>query len=120
MLPAESPLLLPTELHRVAVHWVRLAEQAYQCYAGGDVAECVSELDRGRRLFDQLRPGLEHAAAAGGSAADPARLDVLGRKLDQACQRIRALPSAGVQRPAFEVIINDAYVPGDQAAWRAG
>ncbi|HUU98295.1 MAG TPA: family 20 glycosylhydrolase [Phycisphaerae bacterium] len=119
-LPAGSPLLPPIELHGVAVQWVRLVERAYGHYADGDLAACASELEGGHALFDRLRPGLEQAARAGGSTADPVRLELLADKLKRVCRRIQALPTGTAHRPAFETLIHDAYVPGDQAAWRAG
>ncbi len=120
LLPAQSPLLFPIQLHRVAVQWVRLVERAHRRYADGDLAACASELEGGHALFDRLRPGLEQAARAGGSAADPARLDLLIEKLERICRRIRALPTGTAHRPAFQALIHDAYVPSDQAAWRPG
>jgi hypothetical protein len=107
-------------LHRVAVQWVRLVERAYGHYADGDLAACASVLEGGGALFEGLRAGLERVADMGGSAADPARLQLLIDKLKRVCRRIQALPTGTACRPAFGTLIHDAYVPGDQAAWRTG
>jgi hypothetical protein len=115
-LSPHDPLALPVELHRVAVAWVRLVERACRRYAEGDGAACLEELGRARDLFERLRAGLAAVALEGGSAADLARLDVLIEKLERTVRRIRGLP-AGAFRPAFETLVQDGYVPGDQAAW---
>jgi hypothetical protein len=116
-LPARDPLHFVIELHRVTVEWVRLVERACRAYASGDLTTCWAELERGDGLFERLRPGLQCAVAAGGSTADLARLDVLKEKLARVCTRVRRLGL--LHRPAFEILIRDAYVPGDQAAWVA-
>jgi len=117
-LPPDSPLRFAVELHRVGVEWVRLAEQAYQAYAAGHLGDCVNLLDRGAQALNRLRYGLERAAARGGSAADVRRLELLMGKIKGASQRVRALGEHGAYRPAFETLTHDAYVSGDQAAWR--
>jgi hypothetical protein len=59
---------------------------------------------------------LEQAAAAGGSSADLQRLDRLIDKVMRVCRRAEGLPASGYH-PAFETLLHDAYIPGDQAAW---
>ncbi len=117
---ADNSLRFDVELHRVAVEWVRLAELAHQAYAAGRLGDCVTRLEGGPALLDRLRPWLEQAAATGGSIADVHRLDGLIRRVERAGERIRRLPQGSPHRPAFETITHDAYVPGDQAAWRTG
>ncbi len=123
---AASELRLPIELHRVAVQWVRLAESAYGRYAQRDVAGCAAALGAGIALLDRLRPELARIAEAGGSRADPRRLDALQDHVRRVVGRLRQL-SAKVARPApvaylpaFETIIHDAWTAADQAAWRTG
>ena len=111
------PMRFAIELHRVAVEWVRLVERAYQQYADGRVSACAAELETGVELLTRLRPGLEQAAAAGGSRADPARLERLLRAVQRVCATLGALPADAAQRPAFEVLIENRFVPGDQACW---
>jgi hypothetical protein len=120
LLPASSALLAPIELHRVAVEWVRMVERAYQRYAERDIRGCALRLAAGHALLERLRPGLEQAVAAAGSLADLTRLDVLIEKLERVCRRVRALPGGAGYRPAFETLVRDDYVPGDQAAWHHG
>jgi hypothetical protein len=118
-LEPDAPLQFAVELHRVAVEWVRLVERAYRLYAAGQVAACATELDQGHALLERLRPGLQRAADAGGSAADLGRLDRLREKLGRAGQRLRGLGASSF-RPAFQTLVHDAYMPGDQAAWLTG
>ena len=83
-LPAEAPLQFAIELHRVAVDWVRLVQRAHRLYAEGNTAACRAVLEEGDGILERLRPGLVRAAAAGGSAADVARLDLLQHKAARA------------------------------------
>ncbi len=114
-LPAEDPLQAAIELHRVAVAWVRLVEKAYQRYAAGDVGGCRCLLADGPGVLERLRPGLEQAVQCGGSQADLARLDRLAECVGQVCRRLDSL--SGSWRPAFQTLVDDHYVCGDQAAW---
>ena len=115
-LPPDHALQFAVELHCVAVEWVRLVERAYERYAGGETAACITELEKGQAVLERLRPGIEHAVAKGGSATDLARLDLLKEKLARACRRLTELGPR--YRPAFQTLVHDAYVPGDQAAWQ--
>lgn len=116
----EAPLHFAIDLHRVAVEWVRAAELAHRAYAAGDLTGAVDALSAGSGHLRRLRPTLERVAGAGGSAADVARLERLVEKVELARERICALPLGAGQRPAFEVLIEEAYVAGDQAAWACG
>lgn len=116
-LDEESPLRFPLELHRAAVMWVRYAGQASGFYAGGHFKNCLGKLRAGREVLAELRPTLERIAGAGGSSADPVRLDKVLENIDRARARIEALPEDG-WRPSFETITQEGFVSGDQAAWR--
>jgi hypothetical protein len=118
LLSADAPLRCAVELHRVAVEWVRLVERTYQAYADGQLATAVDTLREGADLLHRLRPGLTQAADSGGSRPDVRRLEVLIDKVNRVAQRIGTLLPIGPYRPAFETLIHDAYVDGDQAAWR--
>ena len=115
-LPPEHALQFAVELHRVAVEWVRLVERAYRRYADNKMVACIAELEKGEALLERLRPGLEQAIAAGGSTIDLLRLDLLQEKLARVGRRIGELNQA--YRPAFQTLIHESYVAGDQAAWR--
>jgi hypothetical protein len=117
--PAD-PLGFAIELHRVAVEWVRGVEAAYRHYAAAQTQRCAAELERCAGVLERLRPGLLAAASAGGSLADPARLDRLVQHVQVVRERIERLDPACAMRPAFEVISHEAYIPGDQAAWSCG
>ena len=116
----DSELQFPIALHRLAVTWVRLVELAYRAYVRHDLAAAASQLDKASPLLLAIRPELERIAAAGGSQADVSRLDLLAEKARIVADRVRALPKGAAQLPAFETLIDDAYVPCDQMAWRTG
>ena len=118
LLPNDSPMRFPVELHRVAVEWVRLAEEAYGLYTAGDPEGCAQALESGPTLLHRLRPGLERIGGEGGSIADLGRLDHLIGTVDAVCARLRKLPAGASWRPAFETLTHEAFVPGDQGAWR--
>jgi hypothetical protein len=105
-------------LYRAAVAWCRVVERTRTAYVSGDVEAAVARLQMGVQILEQLRPGLQKAAVAGGSAADIERLDILLEKVARVSQRLLQTGS-GAFRPAFETLIHDGYVPGDQAAWRS-
>ena len=102
---AAGALPFPAELHRVAVEWVRLVQKAYSHYEKPTAS--ATALEGGEALLERLRPGLHDA--------DAARLDGLQRRVGQVRDRLRAL---GDYRPSFETLIDDAYIPGDQAGWK--
>jgi hypothetical protein len=120
LLATAPALRFPAELHQTAVEWVRAVEAGYQAYRSRRTAICVASLERGRGVLGRLRPGLENALASGGAVADVERLDLLLRKVDQVCERVKALRAASAYRPSFETLAHDAYVAGDQAGWRCG
>jgi hypothetical protein len=117
-LDAAEPLHFAIELHRVAIEWVRGVEAACRHYAAAELERCAAELARCESVLERLRTGLLAAAAAGGSSADPARLDRLVQHVRMVRERVMRLDSSSAMRPAFEVISHEAYLPGDQAAWR--
>jgi hypothetical protein len=115
-----SPLEFPLRLHVAAVSSVRLIEAARRRYATGELAPCADLLDTLPALFEPLRAGLLLAAEHGGSTVDLCRLDRIQSKVREVVERIRGVRIAHVYRPAFETLIHDAYIAGDQAAWRTG
>lgn len=118
VLPAGSPLHYPIELHRRAVGWVRDVQAAGGHYTRGESAACVAALERGAAQLERLRPFVEAAALGGGSRVDGARLDVLLRHVAEVVGRIQALDLAGGRwLPAFEWLVMDGYVPGEQSGW---
>lgn len=120
LLPKNSPLCFPIELHRVAVRWVRLVEEAYQVYSLGNLEACITLLRDGSLLLDRMRPGLEHIVSAGGSRADLKRLDRLVMYIADVISRLENLEKDSSWRPAFETLVDKTYLPGDQAAWKSG
>lgn len=113
-------LRMPVELHAAALEWVRAVEAAAAQYSNGKLASAAEGVRASAAILLRLRPELERIAAAGGSGADPARVDRLVRKIEIAAERIEALPTSVTWRPSFETITHDNYIPGDQAAWRTG
>jgi hypothetical protein len=115
-LPAQHPLNGPLNLHSAAVMWVREVERAAQAYARRAADETDAYLTSAAQALAALRPWLQSVATRGGSSADVTRLEVLLQKVEVARMRIRALLPGAPQRPAFAVLVQDGYVPGDQIA----
>ncbi len=115
----ENPLRFPVDFHRACLEWVRLVERAAEQYALGETGRATALLVEGARVLARLRPGLERIAAGGGSGADPVRLDGLLEVIERAQSNIRAAPETGGGRPAFEILTQAGYTPGDQAGWPA-
>jgi hypothetical protein len=113
-------LSLPIKLHRVAVLWVREVEAASRHYAARDSAACVASLQSGEAILDSLRPYLASVAEAGGSRADLSRLHRLIERVRAVIGRIEATPANSKWRPAFETLVSDRYIAGDQANWLTG
>ncbi len=115
----ENPLRFPVDFHRACLEWVRLVERAAERYAAGNLESAAALLGEGARVLVRLRPGLERIAAGGGSGADPLRLDGLLEAIERAQGNLRAAPETGGGRPAFEILTQAGYIPGDQAGWPA-
>ena len=117
---AAHALRFAIELHRVAIQWVRSVEHAHRSYTDGNLTACVDKLQKGRERLERLRPGLRQAADGGGSVTDMQRLEELVNKVDGVCERVADLPTNSAHRPAFETLVDDAHLSGDQAAWDSG
>jgi hypothetical protein len=117
---AAGELRMPIELHRAAVEWVRAIEEAAAHYSNAKTAMAADGVRASAAILLRLKPELERIAAAGGSGADPARLDRLVHKIEIAAERIEALQASNAWRPSFETITHDNYIANDQAAWRTG
>ena len=119
LLPQDSPLCFPIELHRVAVEWVRLVEEVYQVYSSGNLEACITLLRTGIPLLERMRPGLKQIVSEGGSNADLARLDRLVIYIRDVISRLENLENDVPWRPAFETLLDKSYLPGDQASWKS-
>lgn len=86
--PHSEALRFPVELHRTSVRWVRLVDRAFEAFACGGASAAAPQLREGVALFERLRPGLEQAAALGGSDADPRRLGALIETIRTAERRL--------------------------------
>lgn len=114
-----EPLLnLPIALHETAVLWVRAVERARQAYAARHLPAAIAALLDGNEQLARLHEPLENVAAGGGSAVDLKRLDVLRARVRSVVQRMSELSAAAACWPAFEILMHNAYVPGDQAGWQ--
>jgi hypothetical protein len=126
LLAPDDPLRGAVELHRAAVEWVRAVERAAELYRGttrdpGWAEACIESLQPGREALERLIPWLMRAETAGGSAADVERLMRLVERIASVCERIEAVSTLDTPyRPAFETLIHDGFILGDQAAWRTG
>jgi len=110
-------LLLPIQLHRTAVRWVRCVERAAQEYASRGLAAARAALADGLTELETLRPLLRAVAEGGGSRVDLGRLDRLCDQVRLAGQRLESMTSTGAWRPSFELLVSDGFLPGDQAGW---
>ncbi|MDA0999217.1 MAG: family 20 glycosylhydrolase [bacterium] len=119
MIDSQGPLLFPLSLHRAGVEWVRKVEAAYLRYAEGDTDGTLDALAAGEEILRRLRPGLERTAGEGGSVADLARHDRLMAIIGYIREKVLSLAGKTAWRPGFETLIQDCYLPGDQAAWRS-
>lgn len=117
-LEADAPLAFPALLHEVAVRWVRAVQAAHGAYQERKVTATVAALERGRAELLRLREPLAAIAALGGSSGDPGRLERLVERADAAIRRVRAVSLTAACRPAFETLVHDHYISGDQAGWR--
>lgn len=108
VLPSDSALRFPVQLHRVAVEWVRLVEKAQGRYAAGDRAGCARALAQGRAALARLRPGLQRIAEEGGSVADLDRLNHLLAAVDRVSERLEGLSGAATSWPAFASVTRPA------------
>lgn len=123
LLPEEHPLRFPARLYRSGVEWVRVVRDAHDQYRAGDLAAARYTLEQGCSWLEGLRPDLERIAAGGGSSADVRRLRMLVEKVRNVSAKIGEVEAThqGVAHlPSFERLVHDAYVVGDQAAWRTG
>jgi hypothetical protein len=117
----DDPLMWAVIFYRTAVRFVREAESARLAYAAHeDWPKAFDEF-----LANELAPMRDRAIAIakeGGSAADQFRIErIIGRarSVSRSCD-IQPKEECGAHRPAFETLMHEAYVPGDQAAWRTG
>lgn len=114
-----SANLFPAVLLTIVITWVRAVERAALKYKTGDIEGAAGALSDSSHLLLHLYDWMEHYAKGGGSHADVKRAELLWNKVRQAEDRLRKL-SGSEYLPAFEVLIHDAYVLGDQAAWKTG
>ncbi len=122
ILKAENPphVRFPALLNKNSVLWVRSVESARQLYVEREFRESAKVLASTRGLFLEFSSYLQHFAKQGGSAADINRLWKIRAKILEICRRIRDLKNSQDHLPAFEVLIHDGFVAGDQATWRTG
>lgn len=107
------------EFGRLAIDFVRFADQARQAYAQGLPGVAVASLTPCRQIFDNL----EKIAKAtnlniGGSLADIERCKVAREHVERVIRRIRDYGDGSLgYLPAFEHLTHPKFVPHDQAAW---
>jgi len=107
------------EFGRLAIDFVRFADQARQAYAQGLPGVAVASLTPCRQIFENL----EKIAKAthlnvGGSLADIERCKVAREHVERVIRRIRDYGDGSLSYlPAFEHITHPKFVPHDQAAW---
>lgn len=122
LLKRDDPLRFAVDLHQYAVLWVRQVEKAYEHYKMRDLLSCKLAIRSGYRYLLRLASGLHRAVLHGGSTTDLLRLKKMGQVVERVDTWLsNPLLEASAKKgylPAFEVLIHDAFLPGDQAAWR--
>lgn len=108
-----------TEFVRMAVQFVRYAEQARQAYAQGLPGVAVACLSPAMQIFDDLA---KFATATrlnvGGSIVDEHRCRVAKEHVERVILRIKSYGDGSLgYLPAFEHITHPKFVPNDQGAW---
>jgi hypothetical protein len=108
-----------SEFAKMAIEFVRFADQARQAYAQGLPGVAVASLAPCRQIFENL----ERIAQAthlniGGSLADVYRCRAAKEHVERVIKRIRDYGDGSLgYLPAFEHLTHPKFVPHDQAAW---
>lgn len=122
-LDENSPLLSAIALHKIAIEFVRLAESCYVAYKQEGAWPKHFRIES-VKLLTGLYAIAQHCALHGGSLADPFRAMKLMNVADGPAHLFSTffdeVYANAIHRPSFEVVTHEAFIPGDQAAWRTG
>ena len=111
------------QLHRSAVLWVRDIESARSDYVHGMLPSCAKKIRTAAKYLHDLRPFLEASAKDGGAEVDLERLDLLESVVERTAKKVDRLAKRQNHDrylPAFEILIDGGFVPGDSSSWITG
>lgn len=104
---------------KLAIQFVRHADEARQAYAQGLPGLAASSLAPCRTLFDELEKiALATHLNSGGSLADIERCRIAKRHVEEVIKRIRQYGSGQMgYLPSFEALTHHQFCPHDQGCW---
>jgi len=108
-----------SEFVRIAIEFVRFADEAHQAYAAGHPGEAANALAPARAGFDDLAKIAKGAnLRIGGSLADIERCRTAKEHVERVIRRIKEYGDGSLgYRPSFETLTHPKFVPYDQANW---
>lgn len=108
-----------TQFVKLAIDFVRFADQARQAYAQGLPGVAVASLTPCRQIFESLEKiAIATSLNIGGSKADVERCRVARSHVETVIRRIRDYGDGSLgYLPAFEIIAHPKFMPHDQACW---
>ncbi len=107
------------EFGKLAIEFVRYAEESRQAYAQGQPGVAAAALVPCRPIFEQLeRIAIATNRNIGGSRADIERCRVAKEHVERVIRRIKEYGDRSLgYLPAFEIITHPKFMPHDQASW---
>lgn len=107
------------EFGKLAIEFVRYAEEARKAYANQQPGVAAAELIPARAIFDQLEKiAIASHINIGGSMADIERCRVAKEHVERVIRRIKQYGDGSLgYLPAFEIITHPKFMPHDQASW---
>lgn len=108
-----------SEFVKLAIEFVRFADQARQAYAQGLPGVAVASLAPCRQIFEHLEKiAIAASINWGGSLADIERCRAAREHVERVIKRIRDYGDGSLgYLPAFEHLTHHKFMPYDQAAW---
>jgi len=108
-----------TEFGKLAIEFVRYAEEAHQFYAEGEVGKAITALTVCRQVFEGLeRIAKGTNARIGGSLADIERCIAAREHVEKVIRRVKTYGDGSLgYLPSFETITHPKFIPHDQANW---
>lgn len=107
------------EFGKLAIEFVRYAEESRQAYAQGQPGVAAAALVPCRPIFEQLeRIAIATNRNIGGSRADIERCRVAKEHVERVIRRIKEYGDGSLgYLPAFEILTHPKFMPHDQASW---
>lgn len=108
-----------TQFAKLAIEFVRYADQSRQAYAQNLPGVAVASLTPCRQIFESLEKiAVATSLNIGGSKADIERCRVGKEHIERVIRRIKEYGDGSLgYLPAFEIITHPKFMPHDQACW---